>query len=347
MFAWIAVAVIATSPLPYTGVNLAGGEFYGPKPGVRPVEGQNYVYPTPAQFEAFAREGMNTFRLPFKWETIQPVAQGPLDPEAIRRLREVVKSATDRRLILLLNPHNYARYYDQLVGSEAVPDAALADFWRRLAKEFKGNDRVWFGLMNEPYGVPATRWVQSANAAIAAIRQTGAKNLILVPGTAYTGAHSWTGDWYGGSNAKAMEALRDPGQRVVIEVHQYLDGDSSGTKPDVVSPTIGSERLAEFVRWCRTHRHRAFLGEFAVGPNEAGRAALKDMLTSMERDRDVWLGFSWWAAGAWWGDYPFSIEPKDGKFPVQMAWLRPHLQPRPVKSPVKAWDGRSSSQVKA
>jgi hypothetical protein len=49
------------------------------------------------------------------------------------------------------------------------------------------------------------------------------------------------------------------------------------------------------------------------------------MITSMERDSDVWLGWSWWAAGARWGDYMFSLEPKNGKDRPQMAWLQPHL----------------------
>ena len=57
------------------------------------------------------------------------------------------------------------------------------------------------------------------------------------------------------------------------------------------------------------------------------RAAIDNMLTDMEKNRDVWLGWTWWAAGSRWGDYLFSIEPKaDGSERPQMAWLRPHLK---------------------
>jgi len=62
-----------------------------------------------------------------------------------------------------------------------------------------------------------------------------------------------------------------------------------------------------------------------VGNNPDGKLALEDMLQAMERDRDVWLGFTWWSAGPWWGDYMFSIEPKDGQDKPQMTWLAPHL----------------------
>jgi aryl-phospho-beta-D-glucosidase BglC (GH1 family) len=64
-----------------------------------------------------------------------------------------------------------------------------------------------------------------------------------------------------------------------------------------------------------------------------GEPALADMLRSMERDRDVWPGWAWWAAGAWQGDYPFSLEPKDGVDKPQMTWLRPHLKGTPGEEP--------------
>ncbi len=318
---------VRAEPLPYTGVNFAGGEFYDPNQVPEPEYGRNFVYPTEEQFRYFAGKGMNVFRLGFRWETLQPKASEPFRPAEIERLAGVVRAATDLGLTVILNPHNYARYYGEPVGGEKVPIEAFADFWGRLAAEMKDNDHVWFGLVNEPYGIPATEWLKAANAAIAAIRATGAENLILVPGTAYTGAHSWLADWYGGSNAEAMIGVIDPLDHYAYEVHQYLDDDSSGTKPEVVSATIGSERLAGFVQWCREHGKRAFLGEFGVAEGETGAAAIEDMLASMERDRDVWLGFAWWAAGAWWGDYMFNLEPKDGADRPQMAYLAPHLQP--------------------
>ncbi len=197
--------------------------------------------------------------------------------------------------------------------------ADFADFWGRLAKEFADDPLVWFGLVNEPHDMPTKQWFDAANAAIAAIRQAGAKNLVLVPGNAWTGAHSWTSNSYGGgSNAQHVLEVKDPLDHWIIEVHQYLDADSSGTKREVVSATIGSERLKAFVAWCREHHKQAFLGEFGVPATPLSEQALTDMLRSMERDRDVWQGWTWWAAGAWWGDYMFSIEPKDGKDRPQM-----------------------------
>ncbi|HEY3281614.1 MAG TPA: glycoside hydrolase family 5 protein [Armatimonadota bacterium] len=319
----------AAAPLPYTGVNLAGGEFGSVGPGQPPVYNKGYVYPTAEEFDYFAGKGMNLFRIPFHWEVLQPEPKKPLSPVELKRLRDVVKLATSRKLTVILDPHNYARYYGKVVGGPEVGQDVFADFWGRMAREFKGDSRVWFGLVNEPNGMPTGRWLRAANAAIAAIRDAGATNLILVPGNAYSGAHSWTANWYGEPNSQWMTQVKDPRGNYLIEVHQYLDSDSSGTHvQEVVSPTIGSERLKGFTEWARRNHVRALLGEFAVPATEQGRQALTDMLSAMERDRDVWMGFTWWAAGAWWGDYPFSLEPSKGQDRPQMGYLAPFLQKR-------------------
>ena len=318
-------AAPGAEPLPFTGVNLAGGEFYQPKPGVRPKYGQNFSYPIAKEIDYFSGQGMNVLRYCFLWETLQAEARQALDRAEVDRLKASVKLATSRKLVVVLDPHNYARYYGQVVGGPKVSFADFADFWRRLSLEFADDPYVWFGLVNEPHGLPTQQWFDAAQAAITAIRAAGAKNLILVPGNAWSGAHGWTADWYGGSNAKAVVGLKDPLDHWALEVHQYLDKDSSGTKPEVVSATVGSERLKSFVAWCRQNHWRAFLGEFAVATNAPAEAALKDMLQSMERDRDVWLGWTWWAAGSRWGNYMFTLEPKNDQDRPQMAWMSPFL----------------------
>ena len=319
-----------TSPaLPFTGVNLSGGEFGGPKPGVPQIYGTNFIYPSPAEFGYFAGQGVNIVRLPFHWETLQPTLNQPLIPAEVDRLKAVVSGATAQGLVILLDPHNYARYYDKVVGSPDVPDAAFADFWGRLAGQFRDDPRVWFGLMNEPHDMPTDQWLGAANAAIAAVRRAGAKNLILVPGNGWTSASGWAAN----GNAVAMLQIHDPAKHYIFEVHSYYDSDSSGTKPSVVSPTVGVERLRQFTLWCRQHHQRAFLGEFGAGDSPEAQAAVDNTLAFMEQSRDVWAGFTWWAAGPWWGDYMFSVEPKGGQDRPQMAYLRPYLN-RPLR-PVK------------
>lgn len=136
---------------------------------------------------------MNFVRLPFRWERLQQAPLGILDPFELELIRGTVANVTGSGAYIALDPHNYARYQldgtPQIIGGNTslVTIADFADFWTRLATEFVGNPRVIFALMNEPYGMPTMLWAQAAQAAINAIRATGAKQLIFVPGNGYTG----------------------------------------------------------------------------------------------------------------------------------------------------------------
>jgi len=90
----------------------------------------------------------------------------------------------------------------------------------------------------------------------------------------------------------------------------YQDG--SGTSSTCVSQTIGSERLQAATTWLRDNKKTGLIGEFAGALNADCEAAVKDMLAFVADNSDVWAGALWWAAGPWWGDYMFSVEPKDG-----------------------------------
>ncbi len=313
----------ANGELRFTGVNIAGGAFASHKlPG---VAGRDYFYPARTTIEHFAAEGMNVIRVPFLWERLQPRLDAGLDPAELRRLVSVVREAKAKGLFVILDVHNYAAYRRKVIGSPAVPVSAFADFWKKLAARFADDPEVGFGLMNEPKGLPAEAWLSAANAAIAAIRHGGAKNLVFVPGNNWTGAHSWFSRSHGGPNATVMLGVRDPADNYVYEVHQYLDSNYSGTHPGCKSKAVGVITLKPFTEWLRAHHKRGFLGEFAAGKDPTCLAALDAMLTLIDKSRDVWLGWTYWAAGAWPPTYFASVQPVHGVDPPQMAVLLKHL----------------------
>lgn len=314
-------SVIPSGPMPFRGVNLAGGEFGSAIPG---TDGVDYKFPNNGEIDYFVGKGMNTFRFGFLWERLQPKANGEFVDAYIKQIDGLVAHATEKKTFSILNPHNFARYYGNTVGSSAVPNSAFADLWRRLATRFKDNPYVMFNLVNEPHDMSTDVWVSAANAAIAAIRETGAKNTIIAPGNAWTGAHSWTQNWYGTSNSVAMLNITDPADNTLIEVHQYLDSASSGGGA-CVSGTIGSERMKDFVNWLRTNKKKGFLGEFAGINSSTCQAAVTDMMNYMMQNTDVLQGWLWWAAGPGWGEYSLTIEPKNGQDRPQMAWISPFL----------------------
>lgn len=315
-----------TGPAPrYYGVNLASAEFAPHKvPG---VHGQDYIFPTKETAAPFLSMGMNSVRLPILWERIQPEPMGPLREEEMQRLdRSLADLAGFDQVIL--DVHNYGRFNGKPLSRSDRSGAALPDLWTRLASRYKDRPQIAFGIMNEPHGIAAREWRELAEATTAAIRRTGARNLVLVPGTHWTGGHSWL---QGGvnSNASAMAGFADPGGNYAFEIHQYLDSDSSGSKGACAGQKIGRERLQGVTRWLREQRAKAVLGEFGGDRSPGCLSALDDLLSFLRANGDVWIGWNYWAGGDWWGDYPLSVQPKDKEPRPQLELLRRHVATYP------------------
>ena len=111
----------AQSPnrLKYAGVNISGAEIQSSKkPGVLNID---YRYPTASEYRYFAGKQMNIVRLPILWERMQPKAQGPLDQAQLALLKQAVANAKAANQYLIIDVHNYAKYYGQKIGSKRVP----------------------------------------------------------------------------------------------------------------------------------------------------------------------------------------------------------------------------------
>src|ERR1043165_425658 len=149
-FGFIAFIIsIASSAraLQYTGLNLAGADF-GVVGG---AYGSSYLYPNQTEVDYFLSKGMNIARLPFLWERLQPSLNAALDSAESNRLDTFVSTTTSKGMYVMLDPHNYARYNGNLIGSASVPVTAFSNFWWRVANIYRTNNHVIFGLMNEPH----------------------------------------------------------------------------------------------------------------------------------------------------------------------------------------------------
>ena len=244
------------------GVNLSGAEFGSNIPG---TYGIDYTYPTHAEIDYYASKGLGVIQLPFLWERLQHTEFGALDPTELARLDDVVNYATSKGLKVDLDPHDFGYGFGNLIGSPQTPNSAFADFWGRLAGHFESNPNVIFGLMNEPHDQSASAWLVSVNDAIAAIRNSGATQEILVPGSYWDGAWTWTTT----DNAAVIgTGVHDPLHNYAFEVHQYLDADGSGTHPGTSSPNLGVERLTAITQWAESTDNHLFLGEVGVSTDQ-------------------------------------------------------------------------------
>jgi endoglucanase len=306
------------------GVNLAGAEFNSKKiPG---VVGRDYVYPNDNDLTYFRSIGAESIRLPVRWERLQPQLLGGLNDRELALIEAVTATATKLDLCLIIDIHNYGGYAGNAIGSEAVPIESFLDLWRRIADRFRDNANVAFGLMNEPSALSIAQWKAIAQRSVDEIRKAGAGNLVLVSGGRWSGAHEWGKRFGETSNADAFASIRDPVNRTLIEVHQYADFDYSGTHSDAcVSPGKIKEIMDGVARWSKSSGQRLFLGEFGVPPTDECLQVLDAMLVHMKNNAQVWRGWTYWAAGAWWGKYPLSIQPRNGEDAPQTATLRKFL----------------------
>jgi endoglucanase len=309
----------APEPLPLVGVNFAGAAFgEGKIPGRL---GWEYFYPNAASIDYFASKGANVIRLCVLWERVQLQLKSDLNAPEMKEIDRVIASAHAKGMRVLIDVHNYAGYAGNKIGSDKVSVQDFADLWKRLAQKYRDDPSVIFGLMNEPVKLPTETWLEAANAAIKEIRAAGADNLIMVPGNGWSSAHDWLSSSYGTSNSTVMQQTNDPKNNFVYEVHQYFDPGASGTHPVCIEAQSATSWIAPFTEWARKTGRKAFLGEFGVGTDENCLKALEGILQFMQANKDVWMGWTYWAAGPWAKDYFTNIEPDAGADRPQMKIL--------------------------
>lgn len=301
---------------------------------IGPIEGTHYPRLDERLIDYFADKGMTALRFLVCWEALQSQLMGPIPAAEVGHYRSyfdhytrVVDYATRvKGMTVLVTPWQVGpdggvggvRWRGGLVGTAQVPIAAWSDFWRRLATVFADNPRVEFVLVTEPHGMPTMDWWSIAQAGIDAIRGAGATQRIHVPGNGYTAASSWTNSFYdtgpapkrsnayGWLNANGSgNPIRDPLNRLVAEVHTYLDADQSGSSSTITSVTAARQQLAFTVNEARERGYQVYLGEIGMLATEPlAPAAWADFIDYFEANSDVLVGFTWWAGGhpQWWSD---------------------------------------------
>lgn len=258
----------ASATIYYAGVAESGGEFgaYGtPGTGIPGTFGKDYQFISEAGVDTHVDENhLNLFRIAFLLERMCPPSTGlgaTFDETHFGHFKDAVDYVTvTKGAYAILDPHNYMRYNDpsaqpysgSVIGNDtsdanAASTAQFGEFWGELAGRFKDNEKVIFGLMNEPHDMPTQLVLENNQAAINAIREAGAGNLIIMPGNSWTGGHAWT---EGSDPSSAlMNKFVDPLNNTAIDIHEYLDVDFSGSHAQCVSDP--ATNLADLTAWLK------------------------------------------------------------------------------------------------
>ncbi|EGS18971.1 endoglucanase-like protein [Thermochaetoides thermophila DSM 1495] len=269
------------------GVNQSCAEF---GKGIFPGRwGTEFIFPSTSSISTLIRDGMNTFRVAFSMERLVPnTLTSAFDQGYLKNLTETVNYITNNGAWAVLDPHNFGRYYDNIITDVT----AFKTFWYNVAKVYANNPRVIFDTNNEYHDMDQNLVFQLNQAAIDGIRSAGAtQQYIFVEG------NSWTGAWTWNVTNTNLAALADPENKIIYEMHQYLDSDGSGTSEACVSTEAGVQRVIGATRWLRENGKLGILGEFAGGANPTCRTAITGLLDHLRENSDVWTGALWWAAG--------------------------------------------------
>ncbi|PKS05025.1 hypothetical protein jhhlp_008391 [Lomentospora prolificans] len=318
-----ALATVASGEILFAGVAESSGEFglwsadATPGTGLPGTFGKEYAFIDEKAVDVFVDEHkVNLFRVAFALERMCPLETGlgaTFDEEHFGHYKDAIDYITvTKGAYAILDPHNYMRYNDpsqqpmtgSVIGNTTDETAAtteqFAEFWGELAGRFKDNEKVMFGIMNEPHDMPTKLVFDNNQAAVDAIRAAGAKNLILVPGNQWTGGHSWTENWGGDllPNSDFMQKISDPENNFVLDVHEYLDEDYSGTHTECVNGF--PDHLADLTAWLKENNLKAMITEFGGSNTTACENLLGEALDYMA-DNDVFVGWTAWAAGPFWG----------------------------------------------
>jgi endoglucanase len=99
-------------------------------------------------------DGLNAFRLPVSWQYLTNNVQGgALNANNWAIYDKLVQTCIASGAALCeIDLHNYARWNNKIIGQDAgaPTNAQFATFWGQLAAKYANNQKIAFGVMNEP-----------------------------------------------------------------------------------------------------------------------------------------------------------------------------------------------------
>lgn len=159
----------------------------------------------------------------------------------------------------MIDMHNFARYNGGIIGQGGVDDDVFVNLWVQIAKYYEKNDKIIFGLMNEPHDLDVNIWAQTCQKVVTGIRKAGATSqMILLPGTNFASV----GTYVSSGSADALAAITNPDKStdlLYFDVHKYLDINNSGSH--VLCTTDNVQAFEDFATWLRDNKRQAIISE--------------------------------------------------------------------------------------
>lgn len=192
---------------------------------------------------------------------------GTLDSKNFGNFDQLVKSCLDTGAYCMLDIHNFARWNGGIIGQGGPTDEEFADLWSQLATKYADEEKIVFGLMNEPHDLDIQIWAKTCQAAVTAIREAGAASqMILLPGTNFDSAATLVST---GSAAALLELTNPDGSTdgLIFDIHKYLDENNSGTHEECVFDNV--DAFNELADWLRENKRQGLVSETGASNDES------------------------------------------------------------------------------
>lgn len=313
------------SPVQLHGVNRSGAE-YACLRGPNAVDGPTDA----ASVRAMAAWHINAVRIPLNedcWLGINGVAVGGSAYQAA--ITAWVQALTSAGMYVILDLHWSAPGTTLADGQMPMPDADHApDFWNSVAETFKDNQDVAYDLFNEPYPDHSTitpqAWLclRDGGAAcpdlpyqavglqtlVSVVRATGARNLILAAGVAYSGAFSlirlglaslWlqyrpidplnnlAASWHAYNNSACstiicwVDTIAPVAARVPVIVGETGDTDCTVRYSNDLLPWLDVHQISYLAwTWGTTYKCQSLISDYAGTPTQPYGSAYRQHLSS-------------------------------------------------------------------
>jgi endoglucanase len=354
----------------FVGINLSGLEFgKSIAPSVIPNLSEEDAATQNSDLtdtQAFIQAGMNTVRLPISWDYLQwdGPGVGQINADYYDNfVKPLLETLTSANVYTIVDLHAYMRYstygqqYSGCGASGACPDGKLIldenayiSIWRQLWEKIKNNPNInanylLFDLVNEPVDVPDDKVFTIQTAVIKMLREQQFDGYILVEGNAWSGLHSWTtahwksttGENYTNATLFTRDNFIKAGvtdlSKILINVHQYLDSDYSGTHNDCLQDlsTTGDNgfNLSAFTTYLAQNKLKAIVTEFGAGTNaQSCEPPLKQFLTFLKNNNaqnhdSGFVGWTVWSTGHGWGNYNLRVTPNSYQTKILKGFLTP------------------------
>ncbi len=146
-----------------------------------PREGDWGVTLKEEYFEAIAKAGFDSVRIPVRWSAhAADSAPYTIDPKFFNRVDWAVEQALKRKLSVVLNMH----HYDGMMDEPAKHRERFVGLWKQIAEHYKDRPAsLVLELLNEPHNkLTAEEWNRDLAAALTVVRQSNpARDIVIGP----------------------------------------------------------------------------------------------------------------------------------------------------------------------